>query len=179
MIMRRFLLNLIAPDGADIDIATVSFGKATATKWLLARLAFDNARHSLDDKLLYITIDNNAARFFQGWPIDVSDLVDALSGKGNVEISPDCEADFSIPSEVEPDDSNMKVTENGITWCAFFDNGLVITTAELPWETIQEVANEVEPTNNNGHSLCWWCGAHTKQIPMFTGVVDECPFCRR
>jgi len=177
--MRRFLLNPFTPDYADIDVAMVSFGKAEAVEWLAVKVAFDDARRALGDKLLYFTIDRSIARFFQGWPTDLSDLIDTLSDEGHVSIPPDLEADFSIPPEVEPDGSSMMISENGVAWRAFFDNGLMIETAMLLWETIREVADEAEPANNSGRQQCWWCGARTRQTPMFTGVVDECPLCRR
>lgn len=177
--MRRFLLNVAVPDGADIDVAMVSFGKAEATEWLAAKAALDSARQALGDRLRHLSFSNDEAGFFQGWPSDVEDLVDTVSDDGCVEIPPDREADFSVPPEVEPDATDTMILGHGIIWRGFFDNGLVIETAALLWETIREVANEAEPANNNGRQACWWCGARTRQAPLFTGVVDECPFCRR
>lgn len=178
--MRRFLLNPIAQDGAAIDVAMVWVGRDSARRWMRLMEIFIDTDRETGGKLGHLSLYDDEAGFFEGWPEDVEDLVDRLSDEGCVEIPDGVDADFSVPPDVLMDTNMMLVDGEGVRWraCTRY-TGLLVDTPAIPWDTIKAIADEAEPRDNTGRGRCWWCGTGTVKVPLFTGVADECPDCRK
>lgn len=178
--MKRFLLNVFAIDGADVDVAMVSVNHNKALEWLRLREVFRDTERAVGGSRLYhLSISDYSARFFEGYPNDTSELVETIFDS-HLEIPDEIEADFSHSCEPRLDGQHMHVYEGGIVWEAYLRHtDILIATATLPWEEIEKVANELEPRNNNGRKRCWWCGKATAKVPLFNTIEDECPDCRR
>jgi len=47
------------------------------------------------------------------------------------------------------------------------------------WVLESSQPDDKEPPNNDGRSVCWWCGSNTVKRHGFTGVYDICETCER
>jgi hypothetical protein len=97
-----------------------------------------------------------------------------------VEIPDGIDADFSITPDAPMDVHRLSVDKDGVAWEAYEKHtGILVSTSVVPWDIIKAIANEAEPKDNIGRGRCWWCGTGTVKIPLFTGIADECPDCRK
>lgn len=179
--MRRFLLNPIANNlYGTANVAMVWVSRDSARRWMRLMEIYLEADRQMDGDLAYLLVWNNKIRFFERWPLDIEELVDRLSDEGHIEISDEIDADFSALPNVPMDACRLVVDGKGVAWEAYEKyGGMPVSTPFIPWDTIKAIADEAEPTNNNGRTRCWWCGTGTVEVPLFTGVVAECPDCRK
>ena len=161
----------------------VILDKAEAERLLQMRWVFLEADRLLNGSAVSLSRhDEPMVAFFESGTPDIRDLIQRLETTDNwIAIPDDRKADFSRLPEI-PRDSDSRdevvITADGVSWeVPLMDYENMVRTCELPWEAITAVAWEQEPRNNDGRSLCWWCGGPTRKMTLLSNNTDFCDEC--
>ena len=64
-------------------------------------------------------------------------------------------------------------------YCIRDNNWCEIAVTETPIMSSYKGERDVAPTNNDGRTSCYWCGAPTRKVQGMTDIYDICGRCKR